>query len=416
MNTLPLLAAAALLSCGALSAPLFSRGIEIPTDLSLKTRPTTIKVLIGKHQNKILLEAKGRYKVYDPFSSLPITEGVFSKRQWLKSSENGLVWGGLLPGVHQMRLVPQDAQSTVLVGGIEYKGCIEIYDMKGKLHIVNEVDIERYLKSVMTAQLFNDLDEEVLDAVAITARTNAYYLVYRKLTAHWHVNANDVGYQGYALTLQNPPIERAIHNTRHMVMTYQGMPFPATWTKNSAGRTAPFATIFRKAVQTPEGVETCFAAHDRQKHSWAFSITKQNLAKALGRAHLTELDLYQDSTSQKVYGARIKEDGQAHQLSFAELQEALGNARLKSNDFTVETAGNTMTFRGFGEGSGVGLCLYNANAMADLGHKAPKILASLFPETTLEKIPSLEEREKNLLLEETNLFTPQEKNSQPAGY
>jgi SpoIID/LytB domain protein len=399
MKIVPTLIAVSLLACGATPTPLLSRGIEIPTDLSLKTKPTTLKILIGKHQEKILLEAKGRYKVYDPLSALPITEGIFTKRRWLKTSEDGLIWGELLPGTHQMRLIPQDAQSTVLVNGIEYRGCIEIYAMKGKLHVISEVDIERYLKSVMTAQSFSDLDEEVLDAIAITARTNAYYLISRKLSAYWHVDAGDVGYQGYALTLQNPSIERAIHNTCYMVMTYQGMPFPATWTKNSAGKTAHFSTIFRKDVSAPEGVETSFASHDRERHAWTFSITKQDLAKALGKDHVAKLDLYQDSKSQKVYGARLKGDGQTHQLDFAQLQQALGNTRLKSNDFTVETTGDKMTFHGFGEGHGVGLCLYSASAMADLGHKAPKILAALFPETTLEKIPSFEEREKALLSE-----------------
>lgn len=377
--------------------PLFCRGVEIPTDQSQQSKPATIKVLIGKHQNKVLLEAKGQYKVYNPLTGLPVADGISTKRQWLKTSENGLVWGELIPGIFQVRLVPQDARGTILVGGVEYRGCVEIYDMKGKLHVVNEVDVERYLKSIMTAQPLSDLDEEVMDAIAITARTNAYYLAYRKLSAYWHVDAEEVGYQGYALTSQNPLMDRAINNTCHMVMTYQGMPFPATWTKDSAGRTADFATIFRKDVTAPKGVETAFAAHDRDKHAWTFSVTKQELAKALGTTHVASFDIYQDAKSQKVYGARLKEGGETHQFDFAKLQKALGSVRLKSNDFTVQTSGDKIVFRGFGEGSGVGLCLYSASAMADVGHKAPKILAALFPETSLEKIPSLEEREKALL-------------------
>jgi stage II sporulation protein D len=397
MKKIHLLVAASLVACSLTPASLLCRGIEIPTDISQQAKPTTIKVLIGKHQEKILLEAKGRYKVYNPLSDLPVTDGVSTKRQFLKASDSGLVWGELIPGIFQIRLVPQDAQSTVLVNGIEYRGCVEIYDMKGKLHVVNEVDVERYLKSIMTFQSFNDMDEEVMDAIAITARTHAYFIVNRKLTAYWHVDAQEVGYQGYALTSQNLSMDRAINNTCHMIMTYQGMPFPATWTKDSAGKTADFATVFRKDVQAPKGVETSFAAHDREKHAWTFAVTKQELAKSLGATHVAEFDVYQDNKSQKVYGARLKEGSQTHQFDFTKLQKALGSARLKSNDFTVKTSGDKIVFHGFGEGNGVGLCIYSASAMADLGQKAPKILASLFPETTLEKIPSLEEREKALL-------------------
>ena len=73
----------------------------------------------------------------------------------------------------------------------------------------------------MTSQFANEMDEEVMDAIAIAARTNAYYLVSRKMEAPWHVDAQEVGYQGYAVTLQNLHVDRAVNNTRHMVLTYQ---------------------------------------------------------------------------------------------------------------------------------------------------------------------------------------------------
>ena len=318
-----------------------------------------------------------------------LTEGASSKRHWLFSGDTGLQWGELLPGIFQIRLVPGDSQSSLLVDGIEYRGCIEIYDIKGKLHVVNEVDIERYLKSIMTSQFPNEMDEEVMDAISIASRTNVYYLVSRKPEATWHVEANEVGYQGYAVTSQNLHVDRAINSTRHMVMTYEGSPFPTTWTKNSAGKTADFATIFRKNVHVPHGVASPFAERERQKHAWTFSLTRQELAKALGATKVNAFDLYQDKQSQKVYAARLKDGAELHQFDFTKLQNALGNARLKSNDFTVETIGDKIVFKGFGEGVGVGLCLYSASAMADKGDKAPKILASFFPDTKLENIRTL---------------------------
>ncbi len=349
-----------------------SGGIEIPTDISQKEKPATIKVLISKLQDKVLLEAKGKFHVYNPLTSLHLSNHVFTKKGWVKPSERGIVWGDAFPGIYQIRLVPVDAKSTVLVNGIEYRGCVELYDIKGKLFVVNEVDIERYLKSVMTAQFPAEMDEEVMDAIAISARTNAYYLVYRKPTAYWHVDAKDVGYEGYAVTLQNLHVDRAINNTRHMVMTFNGQTFPAAWTKDSAGQTTDFATVFRKDVEAPKGVEAAFAAHDREKHRWTFSMSKQELAKALGAAKVSEFDLYQDTASKKVYGARVKDGSETHQFDFSKLQKALGNVRLKSNDFTVQVQGDQIVFKGFGEGNGVGLCLFSASAMADKGEKSPQ--------------------------------------------
>jgi stage II sporulation protein D len=381
-------------ACALALVAMLSAGFEIPTDISQKGKPATIKVLISKQKEKIFLEAKGHHFVYNPLNELLLTEESSTEKKWMSTSGRGLKWGELLPGIFQIRIVPADSQSTILVDGIEYRGCVEIYDLKGKLYVVNEVDIERYLKSIMTTQFSAELDEEVMDAVAITARTNAYYLASREPEAYWHIDSLDVGYQGYAVTSQSPHIDHAINNTRHMVMIYKGVPFPTAWTKDSAGRTADFATIFRKDVRAPRGVESPFAAHEREKNSWAFSISKNDLGKALGAVKVNEFDLYQDDKSQKVYGARLKDDASVLQFDFTRLQKALGAARLKSNDFTVEASGDQIIFKGFGEGNGVGLCLFSASAMADKGDKAPKILASFFPDTKLENIPFFDRKKK----------------------
>lgn len=396
MSKINILIAASLLIGAAAPAPLLSRGMEIPTDVSEKAKPATIKVLLSKEREKVLLEAKGRYSMYHPLSKLLLTEGSSTKKGWITPSENGLVWGEIIPGNFQIRLVPGDAHSSLLIDGIEYRGCIEIHDIKGKLYVINEVDIERYLKSTMTAQFPSEMDEEVMDAIAIVARTNTYYLASKTSPSQWHVDAKEVGYEGCALTLQNLHVDRAINHTRFMTMTYQGLPFPATWTKDCAGKTADFATVFRKDVNTPRGIETPFAAHNRQQRSWAFSISKQELAKALGTTRVVEFDLYQDSKSQKVYGAKVKEENKTHQFDFTQLQKALGSARLKSNDFQVELIGDKVIFKGFGEGCGVGLCLFSAGAMSDKGEKAPKILASFFPEARLGIIRSFDEMERLL--------------------
>jgi len=389
-----LILAASLVACAAVTTPLPSAVMEIPTDFSQTAKPATIKVLIAKQKDKILLEAKGRHFIYNPLNEILLSEESTSTKNWVTTAHNGLKWGTLIPGIFQIRIVPADSQSSLLVNGIEYRGCVEIYDLKGKLYAVNEVDIERYLKSAMPTQFSSEIDEEVMDAVAIAARTNAYYLATRKPVQYWHVDASDVGYQGNGASMQNLQVERAINSTRHMVMLYKGAPFPATWTKDSAGKTAGYAAIFRKDVTAPHGVDAPFAAHDREKHAWTFTISKKDLAKALGANRVNEFDVYQDEKSKKVYGARLNAGQQ--QFDFAKLQSALGAVRLKSNDFTVTASGDQLIFKGYGEGNGVGLCLFSATAMADKGDRAPKILAAFYPETKLENVSSFDARTKTI--------------------
>ncbi|MES2121759.1 MAG: SpoIID/LytB domain-containing protein [Chlamydiota bacterium] len=391
------LIAASLMAATVAPAFVLSSGVEIPMDETIKAKPATVNVLVAKQKDRVLLEAKGRYNVYDPYTHMLISSNSRSTRNWIAFDESGLKWGELFPGIYQIRVVPANAESTLLVDGIEYRGCLEIYSVRGKLNVVNQIDIERYLKSTMTAQFPNEMDEEVMEAIAIVSRTNAYHMVSRKLDAPWHVEAQESGYLGHALTLQNIHVDRAINNTRHMVMTYQGAPFASTWTKDSAGKTADYATIFRKDTRTPKGVSAPFAAREREKHQWSFEVEKTELASLLGVAKVSTLDLYQDGESQKVYGARVNDGGQFHQFDFGKLQKALGSVKLKSNDFQVSVVGDRVQFKGFGEGLGVGLCLLSANAMADKGDKAAKILSAFFPDTKLQNIRSFDSNSSRLI-------------------
>jgi stage II sporulation protein D len=386
MKTLHAFFAATTLAVVSLSSLSELSAGPLTTDFSQKSKPATIKVLIARHADGAHLEAKGRYQIYNPVDGLQITSGAVGNRHPIFAQENGIKWGELLPGIFQMRIVPGDSQSSVLVNGIQYKGCVELYVIDGKINIVNEVDIENYLKSTMATQFTHKLSDEVMESIAIVERTNASYIASRSPDVFWHVDAQEVGYQGYALTFQNLQVDRALENTRHVVMSYQNAPFAATWTKDSAGKTADFATIFRKNIPVPHGVEAAPAARDRDKHTWSFLLGKAQLATLAKMQAVTSVDLYVDKKSNKVYGMKLSDGTRARDIDFASLQKMLGKNKLLSNDFTIRVKGESIMFSGFGEGPGVGLCLYSAQAMAQEGNNAQKILTTFFPDAKLENI------------------------------
>lgn len=358
------------------------------SDISKKCKPQTIKILLHKDLPQAFLEAKGRYFVYNPQNDFLLASGIYSKKQPILSQEAGLKWGELFPGVSQIRLVPGSPQSTILVNGIEYRGCVEIYDIKGKLHIINEIDIENYLRSVLSLQPLPELDEEVMDALAIIARTKAYYLANKDPLLHWHVTSSGIDYQGSALACQNPSIPASIFRTRHMILTYQSEPFEASWTEDSGGKTASYSNIFRKNVMTPPGTDSPAASAQRENHNWSFVISKQQLARLLDVKSIQALDLYQDADSRKVYAIRYKDGNELKQMDFFTLQKKLG-AKLKSNDFTIDADEKMIRFTGHGKGHGVGLCLFSAICMAKNAKKTPEILSHFFPNTKLEHVERL---------------------------
>lgn len=368
--------------------PLFAFGKEsIKTPEKESGKPATIKILLDKDSDGILLETRGPFVVTNPENGKKESSGRKGKRFYLYPHTEGIKWGENYLGIFQLQIAPTSGETTFLVDGIQYRGSIEVYNIEGKLSIINEVDVESFIKATLTETLKGQkFPPNVMDALAIIARTDAYYKALMNYDAFWHVSAEEIGYQGTGLTLQNLEVDRGVENTRHLVMTFEEQPFPGSWTENSGGKTASYASIFRRNTPTPSGVESPFAMKVREDSHWSLTIDTQELAKVVKTNRVTGMDLFVDHFSGRVYAARLHDGTHQENVDFLELQKALGPDKLKSNDFSVSIKGNVAIFEGYGKGPGVGLCLYSAKQMAERGDDAPQILSEFFPGTTIEKM------------------------------
>ena len=86
----------------------------------------------------------------------------------------------------------------------------------------------------------------ILDSIAIIARTNAYYTAFTNQDAFWHLQDHSYALHGTSLLHKSLELEKAIDNTRYLVMTYENNLFPASWTQHCAGKTANYQNIYRK--------------------------------------------------------------------------------------------------------------------------------------------------------------------------
>lgn len=212
-------------------------------------KPPTIKVLLAHDQPGVVLEVKnGRYKIFDPKTNTLITTRFTGKRKYVQAVNDGLKWGEGFPGIHQIVVTPDDPSSTTFVDGVEYKGSIYVYDIGGTISIVNEIDIEDYLKDTLAAQFETDALQEELAAIAIAARTNATFQAKKRQTSFWDVDAAQVGYKGFTSSVGHGyAIKKAIDNTKYMILEKEGAPFPAIWGTATGGKVnkekADFARI-----------------------------------------------------------------------------------------------------------------------------------------------------------------------------
>jgi stage II sporulation protein D len=348
-------------------------------------QPQNIQILIEKDVDGALLEVKGPYHLFNPHDGSKIASGLLGKRFMIHETNAGLKWGEEFAGIHQMQIKPRSSETSIFINGIQYSGAVTIYGIGNKIQIINDVDIDSYIKSTLTTQFPTPFEPEVMSALAILARTNAYYTA-SKASNHsfWQIAAKDVNYQGSALVVSNSVIDKSVDSTKNLILVHSDHPFATTWTEHSAGKTAPYSSIFRKDVDAPtKGVEAPHAALARNESKWSYQIGKKTLAHLLGVSQIKSCELFIDQSSSKVYGIRFKDGEASFDLDFVTLQQKLGDKHLLSSDFTVSMKDDAVVFNGFGKGHGVGLCLYSANALAQNGENAVKILSKFFPETYL---------------------------------
>lgn len=368
-------------------------------NIAQPTSPQNIQILLQKEAGEALLEVKGSYSLYNPQDGMKISSNVLGKRFMVHAIDKGIKWGEEFPGIYQLYIQPRSEETSIFINGVQYSGSIIIYAVGNRINIVNDIDIESYVKSVLSLQISSPLEGEALAALAILARTNAYYAIAHHQDVFWNIAATDVGYQGAGLIAPSSPAMKAVDSTRHLILVHQkdgkSLPFATAWTEHSAGQTASFQTMFRKDVFSPcSGVAAPHAALDRKEAKWSYSISKKTLAHLLDIHQISSIEPFVDSASNKVYAIRIKDGQESHDIDFFTLQDRLGKQHMQSSDFTLSVKEDTVVFNGYGKGHGVGLCLYSASAMARNGDNALKILSKFYPDTFLMNLNAIPEKKE----------------------
>ncbi|MBA3723127.1 MAG: SpoIID/LytB domain-containing protein [Parachlamydiaceae bacterium] len=194
----------------------------------------TIQVLLVHDVEGVNLEVKGKYSLYDPYAKSYISSRFVGKSKKMEALRDGLKWGESFPGLYQLRIQPDEASTYVIIDNDEYSGPVSIYDVGGTISIVNQLPIEEFVRDVLSNLPLNNWHPELVSALAIVARTNAYYQAANPRTTFWALDAKSVGFKGNPSENEQSNIAKeAVRLTRNMVMSRTGVyervatPFPA---------------------------------------------------------------------------------------------------------------------------------------------------------------------------------------------
>lgn len=310
---------------------------------------------------------------------------------------------------------------TIAVAGVEYPGTVRLSASAAGVQAINLVDFEQYVAAVASKELFPSWELAAYEAQCVAARSYALQsmgLADRRGRA-WHVESStvDQAYPGH--TTHERSITAAI-NTRGRVLVYGGEILRAYYSSTSGGRsgsaadTWPTGRGYEYNLAPPiqagsSGHRAVHASDASRLHRWqvvrsADEVTRRLRAWGERAGHtlksaraVTNIEVARTNRVGRPAQYRVGErNGVSHLLSAEQLRIALNakakgltdvtnETRVRSGDLEVTAAGSRFVIRGRGFGHGVGLCQYSAQALAQRGWSADRILMNFYPGASLER-------------------------------
>jgi SpoIID/LytB domain protein len=124
-------------------------------------------------------------------------------------------------------------------GKPNYNGNLELSLVKGRLLVVNDLDIESYLTKVVPSEMSASWPIEALKSQAIAARTYAYMDILNKSNDKFGYTVDDsIKSQVYNNNEADYRSNEAIEATKGLIMTSEGKPIQAYYYSTSSGITA----------------------------------------------------------------------------------------------------------------------------------------------------------------------------------
>lgn len=272
---------------------------------------------------------------------------------------------------------------------LQVSGLIQLVRRGKGVLVINQVDLEEYVKGVVPAEVNSAWHPEMLKVQAVAARTYALYQHMLSATRDYDVAASiqDQVYRGRQG--MDARVIDAVESTRGLVVTHQNAPIYAAFSSTAAGITEDSVIVWSKDLPYLKGVECPFdieSPYYQWKASFKIDQLEKNLRSqgfAVGTiATMTPLTY---SKAGRVATLRILHSKGELILRGEELRKAVGYTVVPSTQFTIESFGPEVVLSGYGAGHAVGLCQWGAKELAELGYSFSSILLYYYPGTELQQ-------------------------------
>ncbi len=310
----------------------------------------------------------------------------------------------------------KDENSFINFNGKNFKGKIKFFIAGGYIRAVNILPLEEYLKGVVPAEIpvkNGNSFYQAIKAFAICARS--YTIMKMQLSNPVYDVYTDVRDQVYGgADYENPISNRAIEETKGLILKYDGKPATVFYSSTCGGHTENSSNVFNgDDLPYMQGVvdgDPSFCTIS-PKYNWQETFNESTIINRLfSSGYLSDTNFVLDS----IYVLDRFDSGRVDHLVFTMHQLTDGSGIIGGSGSTVMLTGNNIRYvlktpdgqkilestlfninfeknkhevilNGKGYGHGVGLCEWGAIGMAKQGYDYKKILYHYFPGTSISR-------------------------------
>ena len=354
--------------------------LEIPADL----RPYQIlRVLVNQDIKELMIEIDAAYDVYDGEGRF-LFSGSKMESTAVTALDAKIKLGPQF--FSRLPITVHTKSGVIKAGKRSYRGGLTFWpDTGGEMAVINEINIEDYLRGVLPWEASPKWAIEALKAQAVASRTYALFQAIDRADELFDLYSGVASQVYKGQGIENRETDLAIADTKGQILSYNGKIFSAFYHSTCGGATTR-AEAALKVEPHPvlQGV-TCGFCRSSKHYRWSDQISEPEILKAIG-AHgykFPSLDRFEGinpDASGRFQQFLVGSGGQSATIRSNDFRLWMGPEKLKSTKITsIQRQGSEFAIQGHGWGHGVGVCQYGMKNLAELGYTYRQILDYYYP-------------------------------------
>jgi len=298
--------------------------------------------------------------------------------------KDGILLGGEVFNTGKLSIKADDIEA-LSINGRRFRGDIQVIKRdNSRLLIVNSINLEDYIKGILYHEVSHYWPHEALKAQAIVCRTYAAYQMQENKAKDFDVTS-DVYSQVYGgAASERYRTNKAVEETKDMILMYQGKVFPAYFHATCGGHTEDASLLWNINIPPLKGV-VCDFCKDSPHFKWQRVLSLEEIREKLNKggrkiADIKGIGILGRDKSGRITKLKVSMLKEELMITGKDFRHAIGPDIIRSTNFNIDIADDTdAVFEGVGWGHGVGMCQWGAYFMAKDGRNLEQILKYYYP-------------------------------------